>query len=97
MNSPYASNLRQRSATRRDFLWQLGGGLGGVALTTLLAEQSARAASPLHPFNQSARPQVRAIPCPRPRRHPDLLPRRPQPCGLVGLEAGVGEAHGQAL
>ena len=56
MNSPYASNLRQRSATRRDFLWQLGGGLGGVALTTLLAEQSARAASPLHPFTPSTNP-----------------------------------------
>ena len=46
MNTPCALNFRQRAATRRDFLWQLGGGLGGVALTALLAEQAARAATP---------------------------------------------------
>ena len=37
-NSPYPCNRRQRFVTRRDFLWELGGGLGGVALTALLAE-----------------------------------------------------------
>ncbi len=31
--------------SRRNFLWELGGGLGGVALTTLLAEEQARAAA----------------------------------------------------
>jgi hypothetical protein len=31
--------LGQPPATRRDFLWKTGGGLGGVALTALLAEQ----------------------------------------------------------
>ena len=46
MNTPCTLNFRQRAATRRDFLWQLGGGLGGVALTALLAEQAARAATP---------------------------------------------------
>jgi len=34
-------NLHQHPASRRDFLWQLGGGLGGVALTALLADARA--------------------------------------------------------
>src|SRR5258706_5346983 len=37
-NSPYPCNCRQRFVTRRDFLWELGGGVGGLALTALLAE-----------------------------------------------------------
>ncbi|MGA1617904.1 MAG: DUF1501 domain-containing protein, partial [Pirellulales bacterium] len=31
--------------SRRNFLWELGGGLGGVALTALLAEEQACAAA----------------------------------------------------
>src|SRR5438132_187655 len=37
-NSPYPCNCRQRFVTRRDFLWELGGGIGGLALTARLAE-----------------------------------------------------------
>ncbi len=44
MNSPFPCRRQKKPVTRRDFLWELGGGLGGVALTALLAEQSARAA-----------------------------------------------------
>ena len=29
----------QRPVTRRDFLWQAGGGLGGIALSQLLAAE----------------------------------------------------------
>lgn len=38
-------------ATRRDFLWTLGGGLGGVALTHLLAADGALGATPKAEFN----------------------------------------------
>ena len=44
MNSHFPCRQQKRFVTRRDFLWELGGGLGGVALTALLAEQGALAA-----------------------------------------------------
>src|SRR5919201_2563860 len=37
---------RNRLNTRRDFLWQLGGGLGGIALASLLARDEAFADTP---------------------------------------------------
>lgn len=33
---------------RRDFLWSLGGGLGGIALTQLFAEQGLLGDAPKH-------------------------------------------------
>ena len=41
MDSPYSCNRRQRMVGRRDFLWELGGGLGGVALAAMLNEAQA--------------------------------------------------------
>src|SRR6187397_2962212 len=40
-------------ATRREFLWQFGGGLGGIALAQLLGETGALAEvpTPRHEFN----------------------------------------------
>ena len=46
----FPCRLHRGDVSRRNFLWELGGGLGGVALTTLLAEEAraaARAANPL--------------------------------------------------
>ncbi len=40
--------------TRREFLWQLGGGLGGIALSTLLAEEGLLAAATNRPDEQGA-------------------------------------------
>ena len=65
MNSAFSCQLRQAPASRRDFLWQLGGGLGGVALTTLLAD--ARGASPQTP---DARRQTQNPLAPRPAPSP---------------------------
>ena len=45
----FPCHLRRAATTRRDFLWELGGGLGGVALTTLLAEAAATAPAPAGP------------------------------------------------
>jgi len=39
--NPYSCRRRQPGVNRRDFLWQLGGGLGGVALSAMLAEAHA--------------------------------------------------------
>ncbi|MFM7397609.1 MAG: DUF1501 domain-containing protein [Verrucomicrobiota bacterium] len=41
MESPYPCNRRQRFVGRRDFLWELGGGLGGVAFAAMLNEAQA--------------------------------------------------------
>jgi len=40
---------RERLATRRQFLWRLGGGLGGIALAHLLLTSSAKAAQSVRP------------------------------------------------
>ena len=45
MSSAFPCDLRRAPVSRRNFLWELGGGLGGVALTALLAEEQARAAA----------------------------------------------------
>ena len=42
MTTTRQTNTQQ---SRREFLWQLGGGLGGIALTTLLAEEGLLAAA----------------------------------------------------
>jgi hypothetical protein len=42
----FPCRLRRAAASRRDFLWELGGGLGGVALTALLAEAATTAPAP---------------------------------------------------
>ncbi|MBM3829758.1 MAG: DUF1501 domain-containing protein [Verrucomicrobia bacterium] len=54
MNSAFPCQFRQAPASRRDFLWQVGGGLGGVALTALLAK--VHAASPQNQNSLAARP-----------------------------------------
>ena len=48
MNPAFHCRQQQRFATRRDFLWQLGGGLGGVALAAMMDEARA-ATNPLAP------------------------------------------------
>ena len=46
-SSPFHSQSAAVPLSRRDFLWQSGGGLGGVALASLFgAEEGARAAAP---------------------------------------------------
>src|SRR4051812_14857601 len=41
--SPWHRIEPQRGLTRRDFLWQSGGGLGGIALASMLGDQGALA------------------------------------------------------
>ncbi len=44
-DSPFHSTSAARATSRRDFLWQSGGGLGGVALASLLGQGETQAAS----------------------------------------------------
>ncbi len=83
MPSPYPCHLQQRLTHRRDFLWQLGGGLGGVALSALLAEAEAAALglknplapkSPHHPAKAKA---VIQIFCPGGLSHIDSWDYKP--------------------
>ena len=46
MNSAFPCHQQKRSVTRRDFLWELGGGLGGVALAAMTNDAHA-ATNPL--------------------------------------------------
>ncbi len=48
MNSPFPCHQQRRFVTRRDFLWELGGGLGGVALAAMMNDAQA-ATNPLAP------------------------------------------------
>ena len=41
----FPCHRRANAVSRRDFLWQLGGGLGGVALAALLGEESRKVAA----------------------------------------------------
>src|SRR3954452_20747090 len=46
MHSPKTHPVSHKPATRREFLWNLGGGLGGIALAQLLADERLLAADP---------------------------------------------------
>ena len=48
MKHAFPCGQRERFVTRRDFLWQLGGGLGGVAVAAMMNDAQA-AANPLAP------------------------------------------------
>ncbi|HSI12429.1 MAG TPA: DUF1501 domain-containing protein, partial [Chthoniobacter sp.] len=58
--NPFPCGRRQRFANRRDFLWQLGGGLGGVALTSMLAK-AAEAKNPLAPKRPHFAAKAKAV------------------------------------
>jgi len=85
--SPFPCDLRRHPVTRRnflgDFLWELGGGLGGVALSVLLAEEQARAAAasplaakpPMFPAKAKA---VIQIFCPGGLSHLDTFDHKPE-------------------
>ncbi|MGE0131554.1 MAG: DUF1501 domain-containing protein [Blastocatellales bacterium] len=45
-DSPFHRSSNRRLSTRREFLWQSGGGLGGLALASLLTSDEALAQSP---------------------------------------------------
>ena len=57
MNTHVLSNAGRRLLSRRDFLQWAGNGLGGIALTSLLAEHRLLGAEPpLRPLIDSAHP-----------------------------------------
>jgi hypothetical protein len=97
VNSPYPCHLQQRPTNRRDFLWQLGGGLGGVALSTMLGEAQAAEAvmknplAPKAPHHPAKAKAVIQIFCPGGLSHidswdykPELAKRNGQPFDADG-------------
>jgi hypothetical protein len=85
--------------SRRDFLWQAGGGLGGIALAALLDSEKLRAGSERETINQIGRPHHR----PRAKRvvqlfmagaasHIDLFDYKPELVKRHGQKSDFGEA-----
>ena len=84
MNTAYPCQRQQRRVGRRDFLWELGGGLGGVALSALINE--AEAATVGRPGKHEARQlpgKLLAIPAARAVRTLDERPFS-KPCPVRG-------------
>lgn len=84
MTAPFPCRLHRTDVSRRDFLWELGGGLGGVALTALLAEEAraaARATNPLAAkppmFPGKARAVINIF-CPGGLSHLDTFDYKPE-------------------
>lgn len=97
VNSPYPCQRQQRPTNRRDFLWQLGGGLGGVALSSMLAEANAAGPAlknplvPKAPHHRAKAKAVIQIFCPGGLSHidswdykPELAKRNGQPFDADG-------------
>jgi hypothetical protein len=85
MNSLFSSESCQPLkplTTRRDFLWQAGGGLGGVALASMLAQDSAAAATnPLAAKSAGMPAKARAVIqifCPGGLSHVDSWDYKPE-------------------
>jgi hypothetical protein len=80
MHSSFPCHRQKCSVTRRDFLWELGGGLGGVALAAMMNEAHA-ATNPLapkaghHPAKAKA---VIQIFCPGGLSHVDTWDYKPE-------------------
>ena len=76
--------------TRREFLWEAGGGFGSVALAALLGSdgflaRQAVAADGVTPFKNPLAPKAPAIARQGEERHFPLHVRRPQPRRYVRL------------
>ena len=91
MNSPYPCGLQQHPVNRRNFLWELGGGLGGVALTSLLAQERALASAPQNPlapkpapFTPKARAVIQIF-CPGGLSHLDSWDYKPELVRRAGM------------
>jgi hypothetical protein len=80
MNSTFPCGQQQRFVTRRDFLWQLGGGLGGVAFAAMMDEAQA-ATNPLAPKRTHHAAKAKAVIqifCPGGLSHVDSWDYKPE-------------------
>lgn len=80
MNSTYPCRKQKPFINRRDFLWELGGGLGGVALATMMGEAQA-ATNPMaakHPPLPAKARAVIQIFCPGGLSHVDTWDYKPE-------------------
>lgn len=94
MSLSFPCGQQRRFVNRRDFLWELGGGLGGVALTSMLAEAAPALKNPLAPKAGHHAPKAKAVIqifCPGGLSHidswdykPELAKRNGQPFDADG-------------
>jgi hypothetical protein len=80
MHSSFSCHRQKRSVTRRDFLWELGGGLGGVALASMLNGAHA-ATNPLAPKTGHHPAKAKAVIqifCPGGLSHVDTWDYKPE-------------------
>ena len=80
MNHAFLCRQRERFVTRRDFLWQLGGGLGGVALAAMMNDAQA-ATNPLAPKRTHHAAKAKAVIqifCPGGLSHVDSWDYKPE-------------------
>jgi hypothetical protein len=80
----FACRRHRADVSRRNFLWELGGGLGGIALTALLADEARAAAGATNPlaarssmFPARARAVI-SIFCPGGLSHVDTFDHKPE-------------------
>src|ERR1700722_17978870 len=92
--SPFHHQPACPSISRRDFLWRSGGGLGGLALATMLGQNRARADQGLlggHlPFSAKAKRVVQFFRGGAPS-HTDLLDYKPELVKRDGQPSDFGE------
>ena len=88
--SPFHSSLPHRKPTRREFLWQAGGGLGGIALAALLNEQNARA-QPAKPHLPAKAKRVVHFFMAGAASHLDLFDYKPELVKRHGQPSDFGE------
>ena len=80
MNSSFPCQRQKRFVTRRDFLWELGGGLGGVALAAMLgdAQAATNPLAPKHAHHSAKAKAVIQIFCPGGLSHLDTWDYKPE-------------------
>jgi hypothetical protein len=94
-DSPFHRPQRRPGITRRDFLWQSGGGLGGIALASMFAGEANAAAgkTPLHPsivFPQKAKRVIQLFMAGA-ASHLDLWDFKPELVKRHGEKSDFGE------
>ncbi len=80
MNAAFPCRRRKQAVSRRDFLWELGGGLGGVALSAMLSEAHATTnplAAKRPPLPAKARAVIQIF-CPGGLSHVDSWDYKPE-------------------
>jgi hypothetical protein len=89
-DSPFHRAAATREISRRDFLWQSGGGLGGLALASMFSGETARAATTAKPHPAKAKRVVQFFMAGA-ASHIDLFDYKPELVKRDGQASDFGE------